>query len=62
MITEFEDCLSALRDVDGIEGGAFGEFDDYVRRTFVGDRLSRKSIILKGPDWFIIAASCELPG
>jgi len=35
VVYEFEDYFAVLKDADGIEGSAFREFDQYVRRTFV---------------------------
>ena len=61
VVKEFEDCFFVLRDADGIEGGAFKEFDHFVRRTFVGDRLSKRSVILKGSNWHDTSIRLELP-
>nr|KXH78082.1 MAG: hypothetical protein AM324_10970 [Candidatus Thorarchaeota archaeon SMTZ1-83] len=61
VVREFEDCFAVLRDADGIEGGAFKEFDNFVRRTFVGDRLCGRSVILKGLDWNEESISSDLP-
>jgi hypothetical protein len=61
VVREFEDCFAVLKEADGIEGGAFKEFDHFVRRSFVGDRLSRRSVILKGSDWYEESISFESP-
>jgi hypothetical protein len=61
LVSEFEDSFALLRDSDGIEGGAFSEFDQFVRRTFVGNRLSKRTIILKGYDWCDEPTHCESP-
>ncbi len=61
VVKEFEECFAVLREADGIEGGAFKEFDHFVRRTFVGDRLSRRSVILKGSNWNETSISFDLP-
>ena len=61
VVNEFEDSFAVLRDADGIEGGLFAEFDQFVRRTFVGDRLSKRTVILKGYDWCDTSTLCESP-
>jgi hypothetical protein len=51
VVREFEDSFAALRSADGIDGSGFNEFDHFVRRVFTNDRLSEKSVLLKGSDW-----------
>jgi hypothetical protein len=61
IVKEFEDSFAVLKNADGMEGGAFSEFDQFVRRTFVGDRLSKRTVILKGYDWRNMSTLCESP-
>ncbi len=61
VLKEFEDSFAVLKNADGIEGRAFGEFDQFVRRTFVGDRLSKRTVLLKGYDWRNMSTICESP-
>jgi len=51
LVREFEDSFPMLRDGDVFDGTIFEQFDRFVRRVFVDDRLSERSIILKGSDW-----------
>jgi hypothetical protein len=53
VVEEFEESFESLKNADVIEGKLFVEFDHYVRRVFIGDRLSRHSQIFKRPDWDI---------
>jgi hypothetical protein len=50
IVREYEQAFESLKDADGIEGGVFSEFDKYVQRLFVEDRLTEGTIILKGSD------------
>jgi hypothetical protein len=61
ILREFEDSFDKLRDADGIDGRYFVEFDHFVRRMFVLDRLTSRSIILLGPDLSNRIESFELP-
>jgi hypothetical protein len=61
VVQEFEEAFEFLRDAQGIEGGIFEEFDHFVRRVFITDRLSERSILLKGEDWFSQCKRFELP-
>lgn len=61
ILREFEDSFESLRDADGIDGSYFEEFDHFVRRMFVLDRLSGRSIVLLGSDLSNRIESLELP-
>jgi hypothetical protein len=61
VVKEFEDGYACLRNADGIEGAVFKQYDRFVRRVFVEDRLSERSVILKSPDWRDIRAEYESP-
>ncbi|NHI82791.1 MAG: hypothetical protein EAX81_00620 [Candidatus Thorarchaeota archaeon] len=61
IVREFEDSFAILREADGFEGSAFRDFDQFVRRLFVADRLSNRAIILKGYDWRENFVHCESP-
>lgn len=61
VVTEFEEDFKFLRTADGIDGSMFDEFDHYVRRVFLGDRLSERSIILKRPDTEVNSSVYSLP-
>ena len=50
IVREYEETFQSLKDADCIEGGVFSEFDKYVERLFVEDRLTEGTIILKGSD------------
>jgi hypothetical protein len=51
VVEEFEESFECLKEVDAIEGKLFFEFDHFVRCVFIGDRLSRRSLIIKRPGW-----------
>jgi hypothetical protein len=51
IVEEFEESFESLKEADIIEGKLFIEFDHYVRRIFIGDRLSKYSQIYKRPEW-----------
>jgi len=53
IVREFEDSFQFLRDADSITGGVFDEFDGLVRREFVSERLSGRSILTKRGDWVL---------
>lgn len=61
ILREFEDSFDKLRDADGIDGGYFVEFDHFVRRMFVLDRLTSRSIVLLGSDLSNRIESLEFP-
>ncbi|MHA1637445.1 MAG: hypothetical protein ACTSUB_05465 [Candidatus Thorarchaeota archaeon] len=61
VVVEFEDSFSALKGADAIEGGAFIDFDKFVRRVFLEDRITENSIILKGTDWRELQTKYETP-
>lgn len=61
VVNEFEEDFAFLRNADAIEGNMFDEFDHYVRRIFLGDRLSKRSIIMKRPDAEVDSEIYSLP-
>ncbi len=50
VVREFEDCFAVLRDSDGIEGSAFGDFDRFVRRAFVNDQVTGRTLVSRRPE------------
>ncbi len=50
IVREYEETFESLKDADCIEGGVFSEFNKYVEKMFVEDRLTGGTIILKGSD------------
>ncbi|MFW9845964.1 MAG: hypothetical protein ACFFD6_04400, partial [Candidatus Thorarchaeota archaeon] len=61
IVAEFEDSFRVLKTSDGLEGGLFKEFDNFVRRVFTEDRLIERTIALKGLDWQDINTKHETP-
>jgi len=61
ILREFEESFDKLRDADGIDGSCFVEFDHFVRRMFVLERLTGRSIVLLGPDFSTRMESFEVP-
>ncbi|MBD3404546.1 MAG: hypothetical protein GF411_00245 [Candidatus Lokiarchaeota archaeon] len=45
IVREFEDSFEMLKESDYYEGHVFQEFDKYVRRIFLSDRLSDKTLV-----------------
>ncbi len=61
VVMEFEDSFQCLKHDDGIESHLFKDFDQFVRRTFLGDRLTERSIILKNARRYDTSGHYELP-
>ncbi len=61
VIREFEDAFEIIKDSNEITMTLFQEFDNYVRRTFIFDRLTEHSILLKAEDWFEYCTDFDLP-
>ncbi|NHJ12513.1 MAG: hypothetical protein EAX95_02500 [Candidatus Thorarchaeota archaeon] len=51
VVYEFEETFGALRDTDGFEGTAFDEFDEYVMKAFISDKISPQSLVARRPRW-----------
>jgi len=47
IIREFEDSFAVLKDADGIDTKMFRDFDEYVRRVFVDERITAKTQVTK---------------
>lgn len=50
VVREFEDCFEFLRDVEGIQN-IFYDFDNYVRRVFIDERITNRTLVTKSPEW-----------
>ncbi len=50
IVREYEQAFEHLKTAEGIEGGIFHEFDRYVQRVFMEDRLNERTLILRGDD------------
>ena len=61
VVMEFEDSFQCLKHDDGIENRLFKDFDQFVRRTFLGDRLTERSIILKNSNRYDASGQFESP-
>ena len=61
VVIEFEDNFRYLKHDDGIESRLFKDFDQFVRRTFLGDRLTERSIILKRSNRYDASGQYDLP-
>jgi hypothetical protein len=60
-VLEFEDCFAVLRNANGIEGSAFGDFDKYIRMMFVDERISSRTLVIKRLEWRSAISDFELP-
>jgi hypothetical protein len=61
VVMEFEDSFQFLKHDDGIESRLFKDFDQFVRRTFLCDRLTERSIVLKNSNRYDTSGQFELP-
>jgi hypothetical protein len=61
VVHEFEETFKHLKDNNNISGNLYKEYDNYVRRVLIDDRLSEHSILLKGEDWFEYCKGFKLP-
>lgn len=59
--SEFEDCFKVLKNSDDIEGSAFREFDQLVRKLFVDDRITNGTLVMKRLEWKSSGLSFDLP-
>lgn len=60
IVEEFEESFECLKEADTIDGRLFVDFDHFVRCTFINDRLSERSLIIKRSNWNI-PKEYELP-
>jgi hypothetical protein len=61
VVMEFEDSFKYLKHDDAIESRLFKDFDQFVRRTFLGGRLTERSIILKNSNRYDASGQYESP-
>jgi hypothetical protein len=60
IIREFEDCFEFLRDIEGIQY-VFSDFDSYIRRMFVDERITNRTVVTKIPEWRASLYKFDLP-
>ncbi|MHA1587870.1 MAG: hypothetical protein ACTSV9_03725 [Candidatus Thorarchaeota archaeon] len=61
VVMEFEDSFKYLKHDDAIESRLFKDFDQFVRRTFLGNKLTGRSIILKSSNIYEASGQYESP-
>ena len=61
VVMEFEDSFKYLKHDDAIESRLFKDFDQFVRRTFLGNKLTGRSIILKSSNRYDASGQYESP-
>lgn len=61
VVMEFEDSFKYLKHDDAIESRLFKDFDQFVRRTFLGDKLTERSTIIKKSNRYDASGQYELP-
>lgn len=61
VVMEFEDSFKYLKHDDAIESRLFKDFDQFVRRTFLGDKLTERSIVLKKSNIYDASGQYESP-
>ena len=62
VVREFKQSFEVLKESDGIDGGLFVEFDQFVMKTFTFDRVAPQSVILRRSDWEGALDRLERPG
>ncbi len=61
IVREFEEQFSSLKNADGFEVSMFKGFDGFVMDLFLSDRISERTLILKGWDWPKFCRSFDVP-
>jgi len=51
IIREFEDSFAVFKHAEGVESSVFVEFDEFVRRVFVDERITRRTQVIKLSHW-----------
>jgi hypothetical protein len=51
VVREFKQSFEVLKDSDGIDGGLFNEFDQYVMKAFTLDKVAPQSLVMRRNDW-----------
>ncbi|MFQ5831969.1 MAG: hypothetical protein ACE5H4_04665 [Candidatus Thorarchaeota archaeon] len=61
VVREFKDSFDVLKDSDGINGRLFTEFDEFVMKVFVADRVAPQSIVKRRAEWKDSLERFEIP-
>ncbi|MGY5861881.1 MAG: hypothetical protein RTU09_05865 [Candidatus Thorarchaeota archaeon] len=61
VVREFEEQFSFLKNADSFESSVFRDFDRFVMDLFLSDRISERTLILKGWDWPQFCRSFDVP-
>jgi hypothetical protein len=61
VVREFEECFEFLKDAEGTHQSIFREFHHYVRREFVDERVTGRTVVMKNPAWRESMAKLDLP-
>ncbi|MEE9540400.1 MAG: hypothetical protein V3V85_02770 [Candidatus Thorarchaeota archaeon] len=61
VVREFEEQFAVLKNADGFEASMFKDFDKFVMDLFLSDRISERTLILKGWDWPKFYRSFDVP-
>jgi hypothetical protein len=61
VVREFEEQFAVLKNADGFEFSMFKDFDRFVMDLFLSDRISERTLILKGWDWPKFCRSFDVP-
>ncbi|MHA2432139.1 MAG: hypothetical protein ACXADO_02795 [Candidatus Thorarchaeota archaeon] len=62
VVREFKQSFEVLKESDGIDGGLFAEFDQFVMKTFTFDRVAPQSLVMRRTDWEGTLDRLESPG
>jgi hypothetical protein len=61
VVREFEDYFTALKDSDEIEGSALRDFDQFVRKAFVNEQVTGRTLVIKNPEWRSLLFEFDFP-
>lgn len=61
IVKEFEDSFEILKDSDGIDSSLFDDFDKFVRRVFVDERITGRTQVTKMYHWRPSLSRYRLP-
>ncbi len=62
VVREFRQSFEVLKESDGIDGGLFSEFDQYVMKAFTLDKVASQSIVMRRNGWEGALDRMESPG
>jgi len=62
VVRDFKQSFEVLKESEGIDGGLFVEFDQFVMKTFTFDKVAPQSVVMRRSDWEGALDRLERPG